>query len=54
LEAHDVQVVVLKQFSEFSQQLDAAIVAGLRQRFGGQQVFHSAGHDEGFVVMWRL
>lgn len=53
LEDHDVRVVVLKQFSEFSTQLDAALVARLKEHFPGRQEFRAAQSDEGFIVLWR-
>jgi hypothetical protein len=47
-----VKVVVLKRFSEFSQQLDPALVAMIEQRFEHRQSFSAEG-GEGFVVLWR-
>lgn len=53
LDDHDVKVVVLKRFSEFSTQLDAALIAQLMERFPGRQDFCAPKDDGGFVVLWR-
>lgn len=53
LEKHRVKVVVLKQFSEFSQQVDPELVAELKRRFPGRQEVSVGPNELGFSVLWR-
>ena len=52
LNDRDVHVVVLKLYSEFSAQIDADLVARLKERFPARRELRSERGGE-FIVLWR-